>query len=474
MKYVSTRGHETVLNFTEALLTGLAPDGGLYLPVDFPQVDAATLATWQTLGYAELATELFRLFAAGSPLDGPDLAPLIQESLADFRHSAIAPLVQLDDQQTWLLELFYGPTLAFKDYALQILGKLIGHLLEQSGKTITVLGATSGDTGAAAIAGLAGMPNAQIFILHPKGNVSEVQRRQMTTNLADNLHNLAIEGSFDDCQDLVKLAFGDPELRAEVGLTAINSINMARIVAQMVYYVQASLHLGGTAQQPINFCVPTGNFGNIFSAYLAKRIGAPIGKLVIASNNNDILPRSYRQGTMVLSKTVSTLSLSMDIQIPSNFERLLYLLVDRDAAQLSQLLQDFRVQGECVLPETVVKGWQQDFLAYSVDDELTQRTIADVYARNGMVIDPHTAVGVAASTQARAEGLVGPLVSLACAHPAKFPQAVQSAIGVVPKLPDFMADLFEREERLAVLANDGPQLKEQIRIAHGSVLTEAG
>ena len=465
MKYVSTRGHESVLDFTDALLTGLAPDGGLYLPLEFPRVDAETLAAWSQLGYVSLATDLFRLFAADSALDVPVLPNLIQAALQDFRHAAIAPLVQLDDRQTWLLELFYGPTLAFKDYALQILGRLIGYLLEQSGRHITVLGATSGDTGAAAIAGLAGVPNAQIFILHPKGSVSEVQRRQMTTCVADNIHNLAVEGSFDDCQDLVKQAFGDADLRAAAGLTAINSINMARIVAQMVYYVQASLNLGGSTQRPIHFCVPTGNFGNIFSAYLAKQIGAPIGQLVIASNRNDILPRSYREGTMVLSKTVSTLSLSMDIQIPSNFERLLYLLVDRDAQQLCQLLQNFRNQGQCVLPEQVVKRWQQDFLAYSVDDQLTQQTIAEVYRSNGMVIDPHTAVGVAASQQARAEGLTGPLVSLACAHPAKFPRAVQAAIGVKPELPEFLSDLFQREERLAVLANDDQDLAKRIRAA---------
>lgn len=465
MKYVSTRGHGAELNFTEALLTGLAPDGGLYLPMEFPRVDQDTLGKWQQLGYVPLATEVFRLFAAGSTLDTPVLAELMQAALGHFRHAAIAPLVQLDDRQTWLLELFHGPTLAFKDYALQVLGQLIGHLLSQSGRQITVVGATSGDTGAAAIAGLAGVPNTQIFILHPKGSVSEVQRRQMTTYGADNIHNLAVEGSFDDCQDLVKLAFGDADLRAEVGLTAVNSINMARIVAQMVYYIQASLSLGGSAARPIHFCVPTGNFGNIFSAYLAKAIGAPIGKLVIASNKNDILPRSYREGSMVLSQTVSTLSLSMDIQIPSNFERLLYLLVDRDSDKLRQLLRDFRAEGQCRLPEVVVKRWHQDFLAYSVDDELTKQTIAEVYRRNGLVIDPHTAVGVAAAQQARAAGLTGPLVSLACAHPAKFPKPVQEATGVIPQLPAFLADLFDREERLEVLPNDGNAFKQRIRAA---------
>ncbi|MGF1514341.1 MAG: threonine synthase [Elainellaceae cyanobacterium] len=467
MKYVSTRGHASSLTFTEALLTGLAPDGGLYLPTTLPQVDPKALAGWQQLGYGQLATEVFRQFAAGSTLNSPELPNLVQASLKEFRHGAIAPLTQLDDGENWLLELFYGPTLAFKDYALQVLGQLMGHLLKQTGEHITVLGATSGDTGAAAIAGMAGVPNAQIFILHPKGNVSEVQRRQMTTCVADNIHNIAIEGSFDDCQDLVKRGFRDEELRQETGLTAINSINIARIVAQMVYYVQASLRLGGTDQRPIHFCVPTGNFGNIFSAYLAKQLGAPIGHLVIASNRNDILPRSYRAGTMVLNRTVSTLSMSMDIQIPSNFERLLYLLVDRDAETLCKLLQDFRAEGECVLPDAVVKRWHQDFLAYSVDDALTKDTIAAVHRENGVLIDPHTAVGVAAARQARAEGLTGPLVSLACAHPAKFPKAVQAATGESPALPEFMADLFERQERLEVLPNSFEALKQQIQsVAH--------
>jgi len=301
--------------------------------------------------------------------------------------------------------------------------------------------------------------------LHPKGSVSEVQRRQMTTCVADNIHNIAIEGSFDDCQDLVKQGFQDETLRQNTGLTAINSINIARIVAQMVYYVQASLRLGGSDRRPVHFCVPTGNFGNIFSAYLAKQLGAPIGQLVIASNRNDILPRSYREGTMVLNRTVSTLSMSMDIQIPSNFERLLYLLVDRDADVLRQLLQNFRTQGECHLPEKTVERWHRDFLAYSVDDELTKSTISEVYQRNKHLIDPHTAVGVAAARQARAEGLTGPLVSLACAHPAKFPGAVKAATETKPELPDFLADLFEREEQLEVLPNSFEALKQRIQSA---------
>ncbi len=467
MKYVSTRGHASSLTFTEALLTGLAPDGGLYLPTTLPQVSPETLTGWRQLSYEQLTTEVFRQFAAESTLDCPELPELIHASLKTFRHGAIAPLVQLDDGENWLLELFYGPTLAFKDYALQVLGQLVGHLLRQTGEQITVLGATSGDTGAAAIAGMAGVPNAQIFILHPKGSVSEVQRRQMTTCIADNIHNIAIEGSFDDCQDLVKRGFRDEDLRRQVGLTAINSINIARIVAQMVYYVQASLRLGGSGDRPIHFCVPTGNFGNIFSAYLAKQLGAPVGQLVIASNRNDILPRSYREGTMVLSRTVSTLSMSMDIQIPSNFERLLYLLVDRDPEALCQLLQDFRAKGECALSDSTVKRWHQDFLAYSVDDTLTTATIADVHRRNGTLIDPHTAVGVAAARQARAEGLTGPLVSLACAHPAKFPKAVQAATAKSPKLPAFMADLFDREERLEVLPNSFEALKQRIQSAAG-------
>ena len=463
MKYVSTRGHSAGLSFTEALLTGLAPDGGLYLPTALPQVDGDTLNQWRQLGYGDLATAIYQQFAAGSSLDSPALPGLIQAGLGEFRHQAIAPLVQLDDGENWLLELFYGPTLAFKDYALQILGQLMGHLLRQSGEHITVLGATSGDTGAAAIAGMVGVPNAEIFILHPKGSVSEVQRRQMTTCIADNIHNIAIEGSFDDCQDLVKRGFRDEELRRTAGLTAINSINIARIVAQMVYYVQASLRLGGSAARPVHFCVPTGNFGNIFSAYLAKALGAPIGQLVIASNRNDILPRSYREGTMVLNRTVSTLSMSMDIQIPSNFERLLYLLVDRDAETLRRLLQDFRDKGECELPEATVKRWHQDFLAYSVDDAETKETIAQVYQDTEMLIDPHTAVGVTAARRAREAGLTGPLVRLACAHPAKFPEPVKAATGRVPELPEFMSDLFERQERLQVLPNSFEALKQQIQ-----------
>lgn len=462
MQYTSTRGQSPDLDFAEACLTGLAPDGGLYLPKQFPSVDASTLTQWKQLSYVDLAVEILRKFAVGSDLDTPALPNLITTALQDFRHQAIAPLVQLDDQSTWLLELFHGPTLAFKDYALQVLGQLAGHLLKQEDKHITVLGATSGDTGSAAIAAFEKIPNTQVYILHPKGRMSQVQQRQMTTVLSQNVHNIAIEGSFDDCQDLVKAAFNDLEFRHEVGLTAVNSINIVRIVAQMVYYVQASLQLGGTSANPIHFCVPTGNFGNIFAAYLAKQIGVPIGQLVIASNRNDILPRTYRDGAMVLKASAPSLSPSMDIQISSNFERLLYLLVGQDSQALSNMMQDFRDKKQCALPAEAMERWRQDFLAFSVDDDLTHKTIADIYRRTGMLIDPHTAVGVSASQQAREAGLKGTLVSLACAHPAKFPGAVDQATGQHPALPEFLSDLFEREERLTVLPNDLATLKKQI------------
>ncbi|NEP19538.1 MAG: threonine synthase [Leptolyngbya sp. SIO4C1] len=461
MRYHSTRGQAPELSFTAASLTGLAADSGLYLPTTWPQVDAATYARLRTASYTDWATYIVGLFAADS-LAPATLQQLVLQAHQPFRHAAVSPLVQLDSAQ-WLLELFHGPTLAFKDYALQFLGVLTEHLLADSNRQVTVLGATSGDTGSAAIAAFAGKPNINIVILHPHGQPSEIQRRQMTTVLANNVHNIAIKGTFDDCQDAVKTLFSDAPLKQQLGLTAVNSINIARIVAQVTYYAYACAKLGATAEHLLSFCVPTGNFGNIFAGYVAKQIGLPINKLIIASNKNDILTRTLMTGDMKIEQVEPSLSPSMDIQISSNFERLLFLLLDRDAAALRQLLAEFRTHGCCTLPKTVIAKLRQDFMAFAADDTDTLSTIQSTYKATGQVVDPHTAVGLFAASQARQTGLSDCLINLACAHPAKFPTALQSAVGLHPPLPDFLEDLLTRQERYVTLPPDVESLRQHIQ-----------
>ncbi|EWY42748.1 threonine synthase [Skermanella stibiiresistens SB22] len=453
MRYISTRGAAPTLAFDEVLLAGLARDGGLYVPETWPTFSRDELRAMRGLPYAELAVRVMAPFLGGR-LTELEFAELVREAYAEFDHAAVTPLVQLD-QSTWVMELFHGPTLAFKDVALQLLGRLFDHVLAKKGQHVTIVGATSGDTGSAAIEACRDRDAIDIFILHPKGRTSEVQRRQMTTVLSSNVHNIALEGSFDDCQDLVKAMFNDTAFRDEQNLSAVNSINWARIMAQIVYYFAAAVQLGAP-DRPVSFAVPTGNFGNVYAAYGARAMGLPIERLVVGTNSNDILARFFATGTMSTQAVTPTISPSMDIQISSNFERLLFDLYDRDGAALADCMARFRAGGSFAVTSEQLSRARLLFNGHKVDEDLTQATMTETRRlTGGMMIDPHTAVGLAA---ARAEqpnlDPAVPLVTLACAHPAKFPDAVERATGVRPPLPPRLADLYEREERLTVLPND--------------------
>ncbi len=454
-KFISTRGDAPALGFVDAMLTGLAPDGGLYVPETWPQLSADDLRAMAGLSYVEIATRVMRSFV-GDEIDPAIFDKLVAETYADFGDPKIAPLRKLDDNR-WLLELFHGPTLAFKDYALQLLGRLFEHVLSQRDERITIVGATSGDTGSAAIEGCRHGDHMDIFILHPLGRTSEVQRRQMTTILAPNVHNIALKGSFDDCQDAVKAMFDDEALRERLNLSAVNSINWARIMAQIVYYVTSAVALGAPDRE-IAFAVPSGNFGNIFAAYAAREMGLPIGKLIAGSNSNDILARTLMAGDMSMEPVQPTLSPSMDIQVSSNFERLLFDLFDRDGSAVTRFLTNFRRTGVASLPDERLARISGLFVGASVNDAETLVTIRAVHENHGILIDPHTAVGIAAADKV-GSNLDMPLVALACAHPAKFPAAVEQAAGTRPDLPADLADLFGREERLTVLENDIEAIK---------------
>lgn len=451
MRYLSTRGQAPSLDFEGALLAGLARDGGLYLPESLPTFTPSDLAAMRNLSYPELATAIIAPFVEGS-IDRQTLSSLAADSYRDFRHQAVAPLLQLDQDQ-WLLELFHGPTLAFKDFALQLLGRLLNHVLARRGERVVIMGATSGDTGSAAIEGCRHCDNVDIFILYPEGRVSDVQRRQMTTVQANNVYNLAIKGNFDDCQALVKASFvADQFLPDGRSLVAVNSINWARIMAQIVYYFYASFAVGGP-ERAVNFSVPTGNFGDIYAGYLAHRMGLPINNLVIATNRNDVLHRMLTTGTYERQAIEASLSPSMDISVSSNFERLLFDLYDRDAEQIAQLMRDF-AQGHITLSDQALSKAQALFSSARIDDEATCEEIRLIWERTGQLIDPHTAIGTRAARLC-ADKADGPMVTLSTAHPAKFPAAVAKAeTGQVPELPRHLADLFEKEEHFQVLDND--------------------
>ncbi len=451
IRYLSTRGQAPVLDFEGVLLAGLASDGGLYLPESLPQFSADELRDMRGLSYTELATRVIAPFVEGS-IDRDTLAQLVEASYRDFRHQAVAPLVQLDHDQ-WLLELFHGPTLAFKDFALQLLGRLLDHVLTRRGEKVVIMGATSGDTGSAAIEGCRHCENVDIFILYPDGRVSDVQRRQMTTVAGSNVHNLAIRGNFDDCQALVKASFVAERFLPEGrSLVAVNSINWARIMAQIVYYFYAAFALGGP-DRPINFSVPTGNFGDIYAGYLAHRMGLPVNNLVIATNRNDVLHRMLTTGTYARQPIEASLSPSMDISVSSNFERLLFDLYDGDAARIASLMDEFG-QGHIDLSETALTKVRSLFSSACVSDEETCDEISQLWHRSGLLLDPHSAIGTRAARQCHRAG-DGPMVTLATAHPAKFPDAVARAeTGRTPNLPAHLIDLFDREERFHTLDND--------------------
>ncbi|MDP2213836.1 threonine synthase [Phenylobacterium sp.] len=450
VKYVSTRGVAPELEFEDALLAGLARDGGLYVPVEWPQLSERKIRALAGLPYEEVAFRIMRPFI-GDAIGDDDLQRMIGEAYASFRHKAIVPLRQLGSND-WLLELFHGPTLAFKDVAMQILARLFDHVLAAKGRRVTVVGATSGDTGSAAIEAFKGRDTTDIFILHPKGRVSEVQRRQMTTVLDANVHNIAIEGSFDDCQALVKAMFNDHGFRDEVSLAGVNSINWGRVMAQIVYFFTSAVALGAPGRQ-VSFSVPTGNFGDIFAGYAAARMGLPIAKLIVATNVNDILARTLETGRYEVGKVVPTISPSMDIQVSSNFERLLYDAYGRDGATVTRLMQSLSQSGAFTVDPIRLEAIQGQFGAARVDETETAATIARMLAETGEIVDPHSAVGIAAAARLRGDVSV-PMISLATAHPAKFPDAVKAATGIHPELPPAMADLFTREERLEALPND--------------------
>jgi threonine synthase len=389
-----------------------------------------------------------------------DLAALLTKAYSTFSHTAVAPLKQLAAND-WLVELFHGPTLAFKDYALQVVGHMFERVIAARGTRMTIVGATSGDTGSAAIEACRGRANIDVFILHPAGRTSDVQRRQMTTVDAANVHNIAIQGTFDDCQDLVKAMFADEKLRKDLNLSAVNSINWARIMGQIVYYFWSAVQVG-SPHRPVAFAVPTGNFGNVFAGYSAARMGLPIAKFIIGSNRNDILTRYFESGSMTIEGVSPSLSPSMDIQVSSNFERLLFEAYGRDGAAVARLMDQLKQSGRYTVAEAAHRKIVADFVGRRLDDDGTKRTMAEVYAATGELIDPHSAVGVYASRAANLDPTI-PRLALATAHPAKFPDAVEAATGIRPALPPHMADLFERREKFTTLANDLDAVKGFVR-----------
>lgn len=450
MKYISTRGQSPALNFEEVMLTGLAPDGGLYVPETLPAFSAQTIESWKALSYPELAFEIMKPFVDGCIPDD-DFKAIIHDCYAQFRHPAVAPLVQLDHNE-WVLELFQGPTLAFKDFALQLLGRLLDYVLEKRQQRVVIMGATSGDTGSAAIEGCRRCKNIDIFILHPHNRVSEVQRRQMTTVISPNIHNIALKGNFDDCQSMVKASFANQSFLPDGRqLVAVNSINWARIMAQIVYYFYAAIALGAPARD-VAFSVPTGNFGDIFAGYLAKKMGLPISQLIVATNKNDILHRMIANNQYEKHELVHTLSPSMDIMVSSNFERLLFDLFDRDGERLADFMERCNRQATS-LPSAAFARARELFDSYAVNDELTCETIARVFEESEYLLDPHSAIGVKAAREVRRDKAT-PMVVLATAHPAKFAEAaLKAGQEQEPPLPHYMADLMQREERYTVIEN---------------------
>jgi threonine synthase len=452
MRYISTRGHTTPRTFEEVLLAGLASDGGLFLPEAWPQIGADEIASFAGAPYTEAAFRVLSRFA-GDSFSAAELKDDIGAAYASFEDASIAPLVEIDTN-LFLLELFHGPTLAFKDIAMQVLGRLFARALGKRGGQATVVAATSGDTGSAAIAALGGLSNIDVFVIHPKGRVSEVQRRQMTTDAHANVHNIALEGSFDDAQAIVKDLFADADFARRVHLTAVNSINFVRIAAQCVYYFTAAAQLRAS---PV-FVVPTGNFGDVFAGEAAMRMGLGIEKLVVATNANDILARALNEGVYAAGTAQPTLSPSMDIQVASNFERALFEASGRDAAWTGQAMAEFARTRGLAIPGPVLARLRSRYEARSCDDAETLDMIAQTHKRTGRLVDPHTAVGLVAAAKIAPE-FPGPVVVLSTAHPAKFPESVARATGISPPLPQRLKGLYEGVERVTVLPHDGARVR---------------
>ena len=458
MRYISTRGQAEPRDFAGVLLAGLAEDGGLFVPDSWPSLSAAHLRAMRGLPYAEVAARLMQPFV-GNTVPFATLQTICHDAYAGFGHPAVVPLVQLD-ANLWSLELFHGPTLAFKDLAMQVLGRLFDYVLAQRGERITIVGATSGDTGSAAIEACRGRRAVDIAILHPRGRTTEVQRRQMTTVQAANVANIAVEGTFDDCQDLVKAMFADTPFRQELRLSAVNSINWARIVAQIPYYVFAALALGAPDRE-VAFSVPTGNFGNVLAAWAARRIGLPIARLIVASNRNDILARFLASNDMRMTPVEPSLSPSMDIQISSNFERLLFELLNRDPAATAATMAAFRTTGRMPVPQAAWDRARTLMHGFRLDDACTLAEMRRLHLECGYAADPHTAIGVAAARALPCAPV--PMIAAATAHPAKFPDAALRATGNRPPLPKGLADLYERPEHFTIAPNSLDAVEAQVR-----------
>jgi threonine synthase len=463
MRYISTRGQAPARDFADVLLAGLAEDGGLFMPQTWPHFGPSDWRAMRGLSYADLAARVMQPFVGGA-IPFEVLGTICHEAYAGFGHTAIVPLIQLETG-LFVQELFHGPTLAFKDMAMQVLGRMFDYVLTQRDRRVTIVGATSGDTGSAAIEACAGRDRVDIMILHPNGRTSAVQRRQMTTVHAANVGNVAVEGTFDDCQDLVKAMFADVGFREEVRLSAVNSINWARIAAQIPYYVAAALALGAP-ERDVAFSVPTGNFGNILAAWAARRMGLPVARLIVGSNRNDILARFLASNDMSMTPVEPSLSPSMDIQISSNFERLLFELLDRDPEATRTTMLDFRRTGRMTVADPIWHRVRGLFHGFRLDDPGTEAEIRRLHAATGYLADPHTAIGVAAARALPCAGGV-PVVAMATAHPAKFPDAMERATGQRPALPPRMADLFERQERFTVLPNDLAAIEAAVRALAG-------
>ncbi|HWD12893.1 threonine synthase [Pseudochrobactrum sp. sp1633] len=458
MKYISTRGEAPVLGFSDALLAGLARDGGLYLPETYPQFSAEDIRNLRGKSYVEIALKVLTPFVNGE-IPAAEFEKMVRESYGSFRHDAVCPLVQTGANE-YVLELFHGPTLAFKDVAMQLLARMMDYTLAQRGQRATIVGATSGDTGGAAIEAFAGRDNTDIFILFPHGRVSPVQQRQMTSSAASNVHALSIDGNFDDCQNLVKGMFNDLNFRDTISLSGVNSINWARIMPQIVYYFTSAISLGAPDRK-VSFTVPTGNFGDIFAGFVAKKMGLPIDRLIIATNDNDILSRTVATGSYAMRGVEQTSSPSMDIQISSNFERLLFESYDRDAAAVRGLMRSLGQSGEFTIADAPLKTIRDQFAAGRSTVQETATTISTVLKQDGYLLDPHSAIGVKVAREQ--ESSTSPMVVLATAHPAKFPDAVKDACGVSPALPAWLSDLMERKEHYTRLQNDLKVVEDHIR-----------
>ncbi len=462
MEYISTRGQDGPLSFEQALLNGLARDGGLYLPVKWPRFSFDEIAEMKGLAYHEVAGRIMSRFTEGD-IDQAEMTEMAKQTYASFTHPDVAPLTALDNN-IHLLELYSGPTIAFKDYAMQFLAHAFDRALQRRNQKAVILGATSGDTGSAALEAFRGRDTVDVFILFPDGRVSPVQQKQMSSVIDSGAFAVAVKGDFDDCQALVKSAFNDSNFRDEVGLSAVNSINWARLMPQIVYYFTSALRCGAP-EKKVAFSVPTGNFGNVFAGWVAMQMGLPVERFMVASNRNDILTRFFASGSMHRKNVHPSLSPSMDIQVSSNFERLLFELSGRNGKAVAEMMQAFSSSGKYDVPQEWLEEASKIFSGFCLDDESTLKQIKDCHDTHRLVIDPHSAVGLAGAYHMRDTQMLGddvPIISLACAHPAKFPDAVEKAIGQRPALPPHLADLMEREERIIQVENQLADVKKLV------------